>query len=96
LQPIRTFSSFSSPAKPATSGKRRSRFDPTSTRRARRRPAARDRLDDYHLPNDPLENVRIRRMLRDFVNAEIRQTDLVAVMNPLTPMSDLKLTRSKR
>jgi VWFA-related protein len=51
-------------------------------------------LDDYHLPNDPLENVRIRRMLRDFVNAEIRPTDLVAVMNPLTPMSDLKLTRS--
>jgi len=53
-------------------------------------------LDDYHLPNDPLENVRIRRMLRDFVTAEIRQTDLVAVMNPLTPMSDLKLTRSTK
>ena len=51
-------------------------------------------IDDYHLPNDPLENVRIRRLLRDFVRAEIRPTDLVAVMNPLTPMSDLKLTRS--
>ena len=51
-------------------------------------------LDDYHMPNDPLENVRVRRMLRDFVKAEIRPTDLVAVMNPLTPMSDLKLTRS--
>jgi VWFA-related protein len=51
-------------------------------------------LDDYHMPNDPLENVRVRRMLSDFVRAEIRPTDLVAVMNPLTPMSDLKLTRS--
>ena len=52
-------------------------------------------LDDYHMPNDEMENVRVRHMLHDFVASEIRPTDLVAVMNPLTPMSDLRLTRSK-
>ena len=53
-------------------------------------------VDDYHLRNGPLYDVRLRQMLRRFVDAEMKPTDLFAVMGPLTPMSDLGLTRAKQ
>jgi VWFA-related protein len=53
-------------------------------------------VDDYHLRNGPLFDVRLKQMLRRFIEAEMRPMDLFAVMGPLTPISDLKLTRRKR
>lgn len=53
-------------------------------------------LDDYHLRNGPGFDVRLRDLLKGFVRAEMQPTDLFAVMGPLTPISDLKLTRNKQ
>lgn len=50
-------------------------------------------IDDYHLAYGALENARLRRELVEFVQNEVRPLDLVAVMGPLTPLSDLRLTR---
>lgn len=50
-------------------------------------------VDDYHLAYGALNDNRLKRTLLDFIESEIRPTDLVAVMNPLTPLSDLGLTR---
>jgi VWFA-related protein len=50
-------------------------------------------IDDYHLRAGPLEDVRLRRDLGHFVQTEMRPRDLSAVMGPLTPISDLRLTR---
>ncbi|MBI4476561.1 MAG: VWA domain-containing protein, partial [Acidobacteria bacterium] len=52
-------------------------------------------LDDYHLRHGPAFDVRMKEMLRGFVKAEMQPTDLFAVMGPLTPISDLRLTRRK-
>jgi VWFA-related protein len=52
-------------------------------------------VDDYHLRFGPQFDYRLKRMLRGFIEAEMRETDLFAVMAPLTPMDDLGLTRSK-
>lgn len=53
-------------------------------------------LDDYHLRFGPLYDVRLRQMLRRFVEVEMRPSDLFAVMGPLTPISDLGLTRDRQ
>lgn len=53
-------------------------------------------LDDYHLRHGPLFDVRLREMLRRFVEAEMKPTDLFGVMGPLTPMTDLGLTRARQ
>ncbi|MBI1873430.1 MAG: VWA domain-containing protein [Acidobacteria bacterium] len=53
-------------------------------------------LDDYHLRHGPGFDVRLREMLQRFVKVEMQPTDLFAVMGPLTPISDLRLTRRKQ
>lgn len=53
-------------------------------------------LDDYHLRFGPLFDTRLKQMLRGFIEAEMRPSDLFAVMGPLTPMTDLGLTRDKQ
>ena len=50
-------------------------------------------IDDYHLRAGPLEDVRLRHDLVRFIKGEMRPLDLLAVMGPLTPLSDLGLTR---
>jgi len=50
-------------------------------------------IDDYHLRAGPLDDVRLRRDLVRFIREQMRPLDLLAVMGPLTPISDLGLTR---
>ena len=50
-------------------------------------------IDDYHLAYGALEDTRLRRNLIRFVQTAMKPTDLLAVMGPLTPISDLGLTR---
>jgi len=50
-------------------------------------------IDDYHLRAGPLEDVRLRHDLVRFIRGQMRPLDLLAVMGPLTPLSDLGLTR---
>ena len=50
-------------------------------------------IDDYHLRASPLDDVRLRHDLVRFIKEQMRPLDLLAVMGPLTPLSDLGLTR---
>lgn len=52
-------------------------------------------IDDYHLAYGALEDTRLRRDLARFVQTSMKPTDLFAVMGPLTPLSDLGLTRDR-
>ena len=52
-------------------------------------------LDDYHLKFGAIADTRLRSDLVRFIQAEMRPLDLFAVMGPLTPISDLGLTRDK-
>ena len=52
-------------------------------------------LDDYHLKYGAIADTRLRNDLVRFIQAEMRPLDLFAVMGPLTPISDLGLTRDK-
>jgi VWFA-related protein len=49
-------------------------------------------LDEYHIDKSPVITQRLRRSLVDFVK-QFRPNDLVAVMDPLTPLSHLEFTR---
>jgi VWFA-related protein len=49
-------------------------------------------LDEYHVDKAPVITQRLRRSLVDFVK-QFRPNDLVAVMDPLTPLSHLEFTR---
>src|SRR5262249_18761754 len=51
-------------------------------------------LDDYHIDKMPEVTLRVRRALKDFVR-QFATNDLVAVMDPLTPLSHLRFTRSQ-
>ena len=51
-------------------------------------------LDDYHVDKAPAVMVPLRRALSTFV-ARLWPTDLVATMDPLTPLSALRFTRSR-
>lgn len=51
-------------------------------------------LDDYHVTRSPAVTLRLREALAAFVES-LGPTDLVAVMDPLTPLSSLQFTRSK-
>jgi VWFA-related protein len=69
----------------------RSRFDQESE-------AARDDvrlfvffLDDYHVRQS--NSMRVREMLANFVRTQIGPLDMVAIMYPLSPVTDLGLTR---
>ena len=49
-------------------------------------------LDDYHVRRE--NSIRMRRDLVEFVETQLRPTDLVGVMYPLTPIMDMRLTRN--
>ena len=51
-------------------------------------------LDDYHVSKRPEITLPLREALTKFIN-ELGPNDLVAVMDPLTTLHDLKYTRSK-
>ncbi len=53
-------------------------------------------VDDYHLRYGPLHDHQLKQVLRRFVMAEMKPLDLFAVMGPLTPISDLGLTRNRQ
>ena len=48
-------------------------------------------LDDYHVREG--NSIRARRMLIEFLENDLIPTDLVGVMYPLMPVSDVRLTR---
>jgi VWFA-related protein len=50
-------------------------------------------LDDYHIDKTPNIMVPLRRVLTKFVG-RFWPTDLVAIMDPLTPLSAMRFTRS--
>lgn len=52
-------------------------------------------IDDYHLKFGPISDTRLRNDLSRFIQTEMRPLDLFAVMGPLTPISDLGLTRDR-
>ena len=49
-------------------------------------------LDDYHVREG--NSIRARRMLMEFIENDLIPTDLVGVMYPLMPVSDVRLTRN--
>jgi len=51
-------------------------------------------LDDYHVDKGPQITIPIRKALRNFVD-QLWPTDLVAVMDPLTPLDAIRFTRTK-
>ncbi|MCX6550111.1 MAG: VWA domain-containing protein [Acidobacteria bacterium] len=51
-------------------------------------------LDDYHVDKVPQITIPIRRGLTMFIN-QLWPSDLVVIMDPLTPLSALRFTRSK-
>ncbi len=51
-------------------------------------------LDDYHIEKKPDITLRVRRALKEFVR-QFAANDLIAVMDPLTPLSHLRFTRSQ-
>ncbi len=48
-------------------------------------------LDDYHVRD--INAIRARATLVEFVKTQLRPTDLVGIMYPLTPTMDMRLTR---
>ncbi|HOQ59191.1 MAG TPA: hypothetical protein PKZ08_01095, partial [Vicinamibacterales bacterium] len=51
-------------------------------------------LDDYHIDRAPQVTMPLRKTLSLFIE-RLWPTDLVAIMEPLTPLSELRFTRSK-
>jgi VWFA-related protein len=51
-------------------------------------------LDDYHVDKAPQVMIPLRRTLRAFVD-KLRPYDLVAVMDPLTPLTHIEFTRDR-
>jgi VWFA-related protein len=49
-------------------------------------------LDDYHVRR--ANSVSIREPLRKFIETQVRPTDMMAVMYPLTPASEVSFTRN--
>ena len=49
-------------------------------------------LDDYHVRDS--NAIRLRSTLVEFIETQLRPTDLVGVMYPLTPIMDVRLTRN--
>jgi VWFA-related protein len=49
-------------------------------------------LDDYHVRDG--NSIRARRMLVDFIENDLLPTDLVGVMYPLMPVTEVRLTRN--
>jgi VWFA-related protein len=51
-------------------------------------------LDDYHIDKKPFITIPLRQTLKKLVE-EFGPNDLIAVMDPLTPLSSLKFTRNR-
>lgn len=51
-------------------------------------------LDDYHVDKRPDITMPLRKALEDFVR-QFQPMDLVAIMDPLTPLTHLEFTRSR-
>ncbi len=51
-------------------------------------------LDDYHIERLPAVTIPLRRNLTSFIS-RLQPTDLVAIVDPLTPISNLEFTRSQ-
>ena len=51
-------------------------------------------LDDYHIDKEPTITLTLRKHLEEFVNA-LGPNDLVAMMEPLTPLTALTFTRDR-
>ena len=51
-------------------------------------------LDDYHIDKKPFITLPLRQTLKTLVE-QFGPNDLIAVMDPLTPLSSLKFTRSR-
>ena len=49
-------------------------------------------MDDYHVRRGP--GMRVIEPLVNFVQTQLAPTDMVAIMNPLTPLSEVRLTRN--
>jgi VWFA-related protein len=52
-------------------------------------------LDDYHIDKHPALTIPIRRALKDFIG-RLGPADLVAIMDPLTPLDAIRFTRNKQ
>lgn len=52
-------------------------------------------MDDYHLGREPNQVLPLRRALDTFLKKMLGPTDLVAVMNPITPLSAIDWTRDR-
>lgn len=52
-------------------------------------------LDDYHLDRSPPQMIPLRKGLTDFLKTMMGPTDLVTVMDPITPLSALQWTRNR-
>ncbi len=52
-------------------------------------------FDEYHVDKAPAITLPMREALKTFVE-QLGPTDLVAIMDPLTPLSALKFTRNRR
>ena len=50
-------------------------------------------LDDYH--TRVANAISVKKPLLDFIETQVRPNDLLAVMGPLTPVSELRFTRNK-
>lgn len=50
-------------------------------------------LDDYHTRQ--ANAISVKKPLIDFIETQVRPNDLLAVMGPLTPVSELRFTRNK-
>lgn len=51
-------------------------------------------LDDYHIERLPAITIPLRRNLTSFIS-RLQPTDLVAIVDPLTPISNIEFTRSQ-
>jgi VWFA-related protein len=49
-------------------------------------------LDDYHVRRS--NSIKVRQPLIDFIQNRLSPTDILAVMHPLTPLSEVRLTRN--
>lgn len=52
-------------------------------------------MDDYHLGREPNQMIPLRKALQGFLKNQLGPTDLVAVMDPITPLSALEWTRDR-
>jgi VWFA-related protein len=52
-------------------------------------------LDEYHISEDLATNLRLRNSLSQWIEEALRPTDIIVMMDPLTPISAVEYTRDK-